>query len=99
LLTLYDSNEFANFTYWSQHLFLFNQFTFTELVKKSGLKLNWVKQIQRYGLSNHLYWLSKGLPGGHIKWTFLNSDLIDEIYSQQLASVGKCDTIMISVSL
>ena len=28
-----------------------------------NLKLNWVKQIQRYGLANHLYWLSNNKPG------------------------------------
>jgi 2-polyprenyl-3-methyl-5-hydroxy-6-metoxy-1,4-benzoquinol methylase len=98
LLTLYNCNEFANFTYWSQHLYLFNQNTLSELVKKSGLKLNWVKQIQRYGLSNHLFWLSNKLPAGHKKWTFLNSHILDELYSQQLASIGKCDTILASIS-
>lgn len=99
LLTLFNCDEFANFTYWSQHLYLFNQHTFTELIKKSGLKLNWVKQIQRYGLANHLYWLSNKLPGGQNKWNFLNSKILDEIYGQQLASVGKCDTILASVSI
>jgi 2-polyprenyl-3-methyl-5-hydroxy-6-metoxy-1,4-benzoquinol methylase len=99
LLTLYKNKEFARFTYWSQHLFLFNQYTFTELVKKSGLNLNWVKQIQRYGLSNHLYWLSNGLPGGQKIFNFINSENLDELYAQQLASLGKCDTIIFSISL
>jgi 2-polyprenyl-3-methyl-5-hydroxy-6-metoxy-1,4-benzoquinol methylase len=99
LLTLYKSESFSKFTYWSQHLFLFNQKTIAELVKKSNLKLNWVKQVQRYGLSNHLYWLSNNLPGGQKKWNMLNSDLLDELYAKQLASIGKCDTIMASISI
>ena len=99
LLTLYKSESFSKFTYWSQHLFLFNQQTISELVKKSNLKLNWVQQVQRYGLSNHLYWLSNNLPGGQKKWNFLNSDLLDELYAKQLASIQKCDTIMISVGI
>jgi 2-polyprenyl-3-methyl-5-hydroxy-6-metoxy-1,4-benzoquinol methylase len=99
LLTLYQSTEFSNFTYWSQHLFLFNSRTIEDLIRKSGLKLNWVKQVQRYSLSNHLYWLSKGEPGGHKIWTFLNDEQLDKAYGQHLASVGKCDTIMASISL
>ena len=61
LLTLYESNDFQNFTYWSQHLFLFNEKTMTELIKQAGLKFNWIKHVQRYPLSNHLYWLAKGI--------------------------------------
>ena len=99
LLTLYKSDSFSNFTYWSQHLFLFNQQTISEVVKKANLKLNWVEQVQRYGLSNHLYWLSNNFPGGQKKWYFLNSNLLDELYAKQLASVGKCDTIMASISI
>ena len=99
LLTLYNNEPFANFTYWSQHLYLFNQHTIVDLIKKSGLTLNWVKQIQRYSLSNHLYWLSNGKPGGHKKWTFFNDNRLDIEYASQLASIGKCDTIMASVSI
>ncbi len=99
LLTLFNNVPFSKFTYWSQHLFLFNQHTITELVKKSGLRLNWVKQVQRYSLSNHLYWLAKGQPGGHKVWAFFDDINLDKAYAQQLASIGKCDTILISVSL
>ena len=58
LLTLYESKDFQNFTYWSQHLFLFNTKTMAELIEQTGLKLNGIKHIQRYPLSNHMYWLS-----------------------------------------
>lgn len=98
LLTLYNSAAFSDFTYWSQHLFLFNANTVSELVKQSGLKLDWVKQVQRYSLNNHLYWLSNGLPGGHKKWPFISSTILDEAYESQLAAIGKCDTLMIGIS-
>lgn len=99
LLILYKNEAFSNFTYWSQHLFLFNQHTMVDLIKKSGLKLNWIKQVQRYGLSNHLYWLSNDRPGGHAIWSFLSSKELDKAYAQQLASIGKSDTILASISL
>ena len=99
LLTLYKNEAFSNFTYWSQHLFLFNQHTMADLIRKSGLKLNWVKQVQRYGLANHLYWLSNDRPGGHANWSFLSSKELDNAYAQQLASIGKSDTIVASIGL
>ena len=98
LLSLYKSEKFAKFTYWSQHLFLFNEATAKKLVEKSRLKLNWIKQIQRYPLANHLHWLSKYEPGGHEKWSFL-SKKTNESYSLDLAKLKKCDTIIFSVSL
>ncbi len=98
LLTLYENDDFQNFTYWSQHLFLFNDKTMAELVKQAGLKLNWIKHVQRYSLSNHLYWLAKGKPAGHKKWSFLNNNQLDQEYENQLAAIGKTDTIIVGIS-
>ena len=98
LLTLYENKAFQNFTYWSQHLFLFNEKTMTELIKQTGLKLNWIKHIQRYPLANHLYWLSKDKPGGHKKWNFLNNDRLNSEYESQLALIGRTDTIIVGIS-
>ena len=94
LLTLYECDPFQNFTYWSQHLFLFNSSTFEKLSRKADLTLQWVKNIQRYPLSNHLHWLSKGFPGGHQKWSFLNSPSVNIAYEEVLASLGMTDTII-----
>ncbi|MDF3820153.1 class I SAM-dependent methyltransferase [Leptospira sp. 96542] len=99
LLTLYENKAFSEFTYWSQHLFLFNANTFASLIKKTNLQLNWIKYIQRYSLSNHLYWLAKGKPGGHKLWNHLNSDILDQTYEAVLAANGLTDTIIASVSL
>ncbi|TGL10762.1 class I SAM-dependent methyltransferase [Leptospira meyeri] len=99
LLTLYENKAFSEFTYWSQHLFLFNAQTLASLVKKTNLQLNWIKYIQRYSLSNHLYWLAKGKPGGHKIWNHLNSDILDQTYESVLAANALTDTIIASVSL
>jgi len=94
LLTVYESDAFSKFTYWSCHLFLFTADTLSMLAKKAGLKMNYIKQIQRYPLSNHLYWLAKGKPGGHKEWHFLDSEELHKAYEKQLASIGVCDTIL-----
>jgi len=94
LLTLYQSNDFQRFTYWSQHLYLFNVQTLQMLVKQAGLKVVAVEQVQRYPLSNHLHWLSRGAPGGHKRWGFLDSPELHAAYTASLSAVGKCDTLI-----
>ena len=95
LLTLYKNKAFQNFTYWSQHLYLFNINNLKDIAKKTNLKVEWTKYVQRYSLSNHLYWLANGRPGGHKIWNFLQNKLLNQNYEKQLSSHGITDTIMI----
>ena len=99
LLTLFECGPFTHFTYWSQHLFLFNQSTLSSLVRQAGLRLRWMRQVQRYPLSNHLFWLSQGKPGGHQKWAFLDSPALNEAYGAQLAALGRCDTLLAGIGV
>jgi 2-polyprenyl-3-methyl-5-hydroxy-6-metoxy-1,4-benzoquinol methylase len=94
LLTLYDCGAFQAFTYWSQHLFLFNAETLRTLAAQSGLRIISIKQFQRYPLSNHMHWLSKGKPGGHQQWSFLDTPSLTEAYAASLGALGKCDTLI-----
>ncbi|WP_162653329.1 class I SAM-dependent methyltransferase [Lentilitoribacter sp. Alg239-R112] len=94
LLTLYDNQDFQNFTYWSQHLFLFNADTMRQLAKQAGLEVVSIQQHQRYSLANHLHWLSHGKPGGHQKWAFLDNPELSRAYASALGSIGKSDTII-----
>ena len=99
LLTLYECEPFQNFSYWSQHLFLFNNKTLELLIQKSGLTIHSIENYQRYTLNNHLYWLSKGLPNGHNIWSFLNSDELNSSYSETLKKIKKTDTLLAYVGI
>lgn len=94
LLKLYECEAFANFTYWSCHLYLFNLSNLESLIKKTKYKINCIKQYQRYSLANHLHWLAKNKPAGHIKWAFLEDEFLHEIYEKKLAEIGQCDTLV-----
>ena len=48
LLTLFDCKAFQAFSYWSQHLYLFNSATLGLLIKQAGLSVFAIKHIQRY---------------------------------------------------
>lgn len=95
LLTLYDCRAFADFTYWSCHVVLYNLDTLCTLLGKNGFKIIKREQIQRYPLANHLYWLSNGKPGGQKKWDFILNHNIDEAYAKILGEKNICDTIMV----
>ena len=96
LLTVYKNEAFSNFTYWSPHLFLYNSKTLQMLLKKvEAFEMGFVKYIQRYSLSNHLYWLSNNKPGGHQQWgSFIDSEELTKAYETQLASIGATDTVI-----
>jgi 2-polyprenyl-3-methyl-5-hydroxy-6-metoxy-1,4-benzoquinol methylase len=94
LLTLYDCAAFQRFTYWSQHLFLFNASTLEMLARQAGLRIVAVKHYQRYPLSNHLHWLSQGKPGGHQRWAFMDAPELASAYANTLAALGKTDTLI-----
>ncbi len=94
LLTLYNCDEFQRFTYWSQHLFLFNAATLEMLARQAGLRVLAIQNYQRYPISNHLHWLSQGQPGGHQRWTFLDTPEMARAYANTLATIGKTDTLI-----
>ena len=94
LLTLFDCDAFQRFTYWSQHLFLFNTSTLEMLARQSGLRVVAVQHYQRYPLSNHMHWLSQGKPGGHQRWAFMDTPELVSAYANALAALGKTDTLI-----
>jgi 2-polyprenyl-3-methyl-5-hydroxy-6-metoxy-1,4-benzoquinol methylase len=94
LLTLYGNEAFQRFTFWSQHLYLFNAETLRRLAEQSGLRVVSIQQHQRYPLSNHIYWLSRNIPGGHQRWSFIDTPALTEAYAASLAAIGKCDTLV-----
>lgn len=97
LSTLYENKEYKDFTYWECHLFLYNNDTLREVVKKAGMQVRFQTQIQRYPLSNHLYWLTNGRPGGHVIWDVMNRDGLNDEYEKMLVSIGKADTLLIEI--
>ena len=95
MISLYGCKAFEDFTYWSPHLFLYNNHTIRVLLERNGFKIRFLGQVQRYPLSNTLYWLAKGKPGGHKEWMMLSDESIDRAYGERLANLGIADTIMV----
>ena len=93
LLSLSNNRQYADFTYWICHPFYFTNETLRKIAEKAGLKVQFLQQVQRYPLSNHLFWLVNGKSGGHSKWSFLSDEKLDDAYGKKLATLGIADTI------
>ena len=94
LLTLYDCKVFQRFSYWSQRLFLFTAHTLERLAFQAALRVVAVQDYQRYPLSNHLHWLSRGRSEGHSYWTFFDTPELTAAYANTLAALGKADPLI-----
>ena len=93
LLTRFGCSSFADFTYWSLHVFLYNSSTLEEIVKRSGYEIIENEQLQRYPITNHLYWLSKDKPGGHEKLKDYYDERMNQFYCEMLREKRECDTL------
>jgi SAM-dependent methyltransferase len=93
LLSKYESEDFSNFTYWSHHPMLHSHKSLEQLVKRCGFEILENSGVQRYDLNNHLYWLSKGRPGGHEVWKSFTHSNLSTLYEKSLQDEGACDTV------
>ena len=94
LIKTLNCNDFKAFTFFSEHLILHTKKSLMTILEHSGFKTIRVDGFQRYSISNHFYWLSKGKPGGHEKFNFMNQDLLIKAYNEFLIDRGETDTII-----
>jgi 2-polyprenyl-3-methyl-5-hydroxy-6-metoxy-1,4-benzoquinol methylase len=94
LITSYDLESFKQYTFWGEHLILHTKDSLKKYLKMSGYKNIKINGAQRYGLSNHLYWLRDGKPGGQNIFKVINNKKIDNIYSKILDENNLTDTII-----
>lgn len=96
LLTEFQNEAFSNFTYWSHHPMLHSSFSLSNLVKAAGFIKIDVQNVQRYGLANHLYWMTHQKAGGHVTWKDKFSQITEMSYAQDLIKQGKADTLWLT---
>lgn len=95
LLSEVRCKPFIEFTLWSQHLILHTRDSLAKLLKFSGFSEINIYGVQRYGLANHLTWLSQGKPGGHRgPLSHLETRELSEAYQAALAAQDSTDTLV-----
>ena len=94
-LITYGIDEFIDFTLWSQHLVLHTHRSIHTFLEFANFKEITTSGVQRFPLSNHLTWLSKRKPGGHMSTlSALDSPALNGAYADALGKLGANDTIV-----
>lgn len=88
-----QSEAFRQHTFWSEHLILHTHFSLMAMLEHVGFTVQRVRDIQRYGLANHMGWLTYGQPRGHQIFPWLDTPYVDAPYAERLAGVRKTDTL------
>lgn len=94
LLSFLDLNCFKAFTLWSEHLILHTRLSLTRFLEAAGFSDVSISGYQRYPLANHMHWLAKSRPGGHLEWDILRTPALDVAYSDMLARLDRTDTLI-----
>lgn len=94
LLSVYVCDAFADFTYWSAHLFLYNAGSIRKIIEEADcFEIEKIEFIQRYSIGNHLTWLAKGVPGGEL--SYLESESLKAAYEERLRDLEATDTLFV----
>lgn len=93
LLSLYQNKTFANFIFSSQHPYVYSPSSLERLMAANGFKPAETIYFQRYGLENHLNWLTQAQPGGNKEFQTTFQDL-EPAYRFALELTGKTDTVI-----
>lgn len=95
LISRLDCSEFIDFTLYSQHLILHTRNSLYSFLAHSGFRNITIQAKQRYPLSNHLYWLSAGKPGGHKGVvSSIDNEELRNAYENSLQMIDATDTLV-----
>jgi 2-polyprenyl-3-methyl-5-hydroxy-6-metoxy-1,4-benzoquinol methylase len=94
LIKTLDLEAFKKFTFWSEHLILHNKNSLKTFLEYAGFKTYNIEYFQRYPISNHFYWIKKGLPGGHEKFDGTIDKELEKSYNNYLINIKQTDTLI-----
>jgi SAM-dependent methyltransferase len=96
LTSLYDIPAFEKF-YWSiAHPFYYRPKTIEFILEKLAFTYKIIPE-QRYDISNHIIWMTKGKPGGQGKFSHIFSEELNYKYMTELKSLWMCDTMFVYI--
>lgn len=93
LLSLYSNKAYSKFYFQSQHPYVYSPSSLERLMEHHDFQALELINYQRYGLENHLNWLSQGRPGGNALFQELFGEL-EVAYMTALERHGRTDTVI-----
>ena len=84
-------DNYRPFFYRVHHRWYFDANALEACAKAAGLKVVEIRYVQRFGLSNTLYWLRDAQPTGHKSMTLVDDPILDGVWQGYLESRGLSD--------
>jgi len=94
LLSVFNLSLYKEFYFQCQHPFVYSEKSLCRVLEYEKFEIQKVIYHQRYGVENHLQWLSNGKPGGNKIFEEMFCS-IDKNYRAAFESKGKTDSIMV----
>jgi SAM-dependent methyltransferase len=91
LLSLYRLAAYRNFYFQRQHPFVYSAASLSRILEYYGFSVD-IIPYQRYGMENHLAWLSAGKPGGNAEFRSIFGGCETD-YIAALEARGLTDTV------
>jgi SAM-dependent methyltransferase len=95
LVALYDLAAFKSFYFQPMHPYVYSEKAVKLTLGRAGFEVECVQYKQRYGLANHLQWLTVGKPGGNRLFERLFEGPANDEYKKALEKNGCTDTVYI----
>jgi len=97
LLSLYECPSYVEYFFQCQHPFTYSLASLRRLFQTNSFEVREEVPHQRYGIENHLRWLTAGVPGGSDAFRAL-FDRSDPVYRADLERGRKADTAIVVAS-
>lgn len=92
LVSVYKIKQHLDFYWEIAHNFYFSKSSLGTVLQKAGYNYD-IFPLQRYDLSNHIYWMLYGKPGGKGFFNSIFSESLEYEYEKCLKEKFLCDTI------
>jgi len=92
LVSTYKIKPHLDFYWEIAHTYYFSKTTLGKVLEDAGYQYE-IFPLQRYDLSNHMYWMITGKPGGQGNFNAVFSHSLLEEYEKNLKERFLCDTI------
>ena len=96
LYSLYNIDEYKKFYWQIAHVYSFTRKSMEFFLKSMGWSFE-ITPHQRYDLSNHMWWMQTGKPGGRGKYAQIFSKQLDQQYKEDLEKTEHYDSLIITV--
>lgn len=91
LLSIYNCVAYKEFYFQPMHPYVYSERSLDYVFKKAGFKTQEIIPYQKYGLDNHLTWLTKGKQGGDKRLT--------ELFGENTEYLRACERIRLTDTL